>query len=362
MKCASCGSDFTDGVQCTGCMKHLDFGCAQVTEAGWRRLGTERRAAWKCFPCKGLSPKPLPPSSPEPVSLEVIMNEIRDIKRQLAGMPSLLQDVKTIKDEVGDLKSSCEFMGSRLESFSVRITEVESRVSGIDKMQEYIDCLENNVAELKYQLAVADQRSRLNNVEVKGVPMKKEENLFSVIDSICKELNFELPRGNIDYLYRVPLHGSKEKAIIDSFTNRYVKEDFVAAARARKSLSAPDIGFRDSVRRIFINDHLNADSKNLLNKAKVAAKEKGHAYVWVKFVPSPKSLPPLEDIPLLLLEPEDRKKLSATLAEPLASVATLRRIKEQLQTLARAILRQPVDSQLDSSPTTAHEGIKTEAS
>lgn len=283
MKCASCQSDFNDGVQCASCRKQLDFGCAQITEAGWRKLGADRRAAWKCFSCRSLSPVPPPPVSPEPTSLDEILKEVRDLKRQLAGMPSLLRDVKTIKEELVDLKSSCEFMGSRLEDFSNRIAEVESKVSRVDKMQESMNCLETTVADLKQQLSVADQRSRLNNVEIKGVPLKKDENLFSVIEAISKELDVNLPKAHIDYLYRVPLHGSKEKAIIVSFTNRYVKEDFVSAARARKSLSAPDIGFRDSVRRIFINDHLNADSKVLLNKTKTLAKEKGHSYVWVKY-------------------------------------------------------------------------------
>lgn len=285
MKCASCGSSFIDGVQCGSCKKHLDYGCAQITETGWRKLGADRRAAWKCYSCRSLSPLPSPSVAAEPTSsaIDEILKEVRDLKSQLAGMPSLLQDVKSIKDELVDLRSSCEFMGSRIEDFSTRIADVESRVSKVDKMQESINCLENTVTDLKQQLSAADQRSRLNNVEIKGVPLKKDENLFSIVEAISKVLDFNLPKAQIDYLYRVPLHGTKEKAIIVSFTNRYVKEDFVAAARARKSLSAPDIGFRDSVRRIFINDHLNADFKGLLNKTKTLAKEKGHDYVWVKF-------------------------------------------------------------------------------
>lgn len=68
-----------------------------------------------------------------------------------------------------------------------------------------------------------------------------------------------------------------------SFTNRYVKEEFVAAARAYKTLSASEIGFQDSQQRVFVNDHLTAESKNLLTKTKAIAKAKDFSYVWVKF-------------------------------------------------------------------------------
>lgn len=283
MDCASCGLKFNDGVQCSICLKHLDFGCAQLTETGWRKLGSDRRAAWKCSSCRGLSPKPA--ATPDPVSpaMDEILREIRDVQLKLIGLPSLIEDIKTIKNDLTELKVSCDFMGTRLDNFSSKMAEVESRVSKIENMQLSVDSLEKDVAELKVQLSAADQRSRLNNVEIKGVPVRKDENLFSIVEAISKEANVNFPRTQINYLYRVPVHGSKDKAIIVSFTNRYVKEEFVAAARARKTLAAPDIGFRDSVRRIYVNDHLNAESKGLLTKAKSAAREKSFKYIWVKY-------------------------------------------------------------------------------
>ncbi|KOB77651.1 Uncharacterized protein OBRU01_03716 [Operophtera brumata] len=212
MDCAACGLSFNDGVQCSICLKNLDFGCAQITETGWRKLGSDRRAAWKCSSCRSLSLVPPPlAASPEPVSpvMSEILREIRDIQLKLVGLPSLVEDIKIIKNDLTDLKTSCDFMGSRLDNFSTKMAEVECRVSKLENMQ------------------------------------------------------------------RVPVHGSKDKAIIVSFKNRYVKEEFVAAARARKTLAAPDIGFRDSVRRIYVNDHLT--------KAKSAARDKNFKYIWVKY-------------------------------------------------------------------------------
>ncbi|KOB63993.1 Uncharacterized protein OBRU01_24661 [Operophtera brumata] len=68
---------------------------------------------------------------------------------------------------------SCEFMGARLDNFAIKIADVETKVSQIDGMQTAIDVLEKDVAVLKTQLSAADQRSRLNNVDIKCVPVRK---------------------------------------------------------------------------------------------------------------------------------------------------------------------------------------------
>lgn len=59
---------------------------------------------------------------------------------------------------------------------------------------------------------------------------------------------------------------------------------------------------------------------------------------------------PLHDLPTLLLEPEVRQRLASFRAEPPASAAVLRRTKDQLRNLARVILRNPIDVQLDKIP------------
>ncbi|KOB64954.1 Uncharacterized protein OBRU01_22019, partial [Operophtera brumata] len=97
------------------CSKHLDFGCAQISEAGWRKLGSDRRNAWKCSSCRNHSPRPA--SSPVPSASPC----------QLAGLPTLFEDIKSIKSELTDLRMSCEFMGARLDNFATKIADVETK-------------------------------------------------------------------------------------------------------------------------------------------------------------------------------------------------------------------------------------------
>lgn len=277
--CALCNVEFNDGVQCGSCKKHLDFGCANISEAGWRKLGATRMAQWKCSVCKISSPN-VPTS--EKASLDTILSEIRDMKRQLLNLPTLIDDIKLIKDELCELKSTCQGTNSRLDEFDMRMSDAECKISELEKMQVTINNMQSDLSKVKFELSSNDQRSRLNNVEIKGVPTRKDENLFSIIEAIGRKINYSCPKSLINYVSRVPIFNSNEKLIIVSFLNRYVKEDFIAAARTVKSLSTSDIGLQGSSQRVFVNDHLSAEYKKLLSKAKIIAKEKKYEFSWVK--------------------------------------------------------------------------------
>lgn len=277
--CAACNVKFNDGVQCGSCRKHLDFECANISEVGWRKLGAVRMAQWKCPTCRSSSPAML---TPEPASLETILSEVRDMKRQLLSLPTLVDDIRVIKEELAELKVTCEGTNGRLDDFDTRLAEMEAKALGFDKLQETVNYLQTDLAMVKRDLATYEQRSRLNNVEIKGVPTRKDENLFSIIESIGRKVNYSCPKSQVNYVSRVPIFNSSEKLIIVSFLNRYVKEDFIAAARAVKDLSTSHIGFQGTSQRVYVNDHLSVEYKKLLSKVKIIAKEKHYEFVWVK--------------------------------------------------------------------------------
>lgn len=277
--CAACNVQFSDGVQCGSCRKHLDFGCANISESGWRKLGTTRMAQWKCPTCRSSSPAML---TPEPASLETILSEIRDMKVQLQNLPTLVGDLRVIKEELAELKITWEGASGRLDDFDTRLAEVEAKASGLSNLQETVNNLQTDLARAKYELTSYEQRSRLNNVEIKGVPVRKDENLFSIIEIIGRKINYSCPKSQVNYVSRVPIFNSNEKLIIVSFLNRYVKEDFIAAARAVKDLSTSHIGFQGTSQRVYINDHLSVEYKKLLSRVKILAKEKCYEFVWVK--------------------------------------------------------------------------------
>lgn len=309
VKCTRCDVEFRDGVQCSLCQGNFDYPCAGITEAGYRKLG-DRRKAWKCSACKTagtcspmLGPSRSAASSKSPVldDLESITTELKRLTFQTASLPMLMEslkaiqsdikDLKTLKDDIADLKlmkadvtdvkSSVEFIHHSVDTLANRVSVIEKEVDELRKSKDDVAVLQQQVRELKCSIREQDQRARMNNIEIKGVPMSNTENLFSVVLKIGSIIQCPITKDQINYVARVPTRGDKMiKSIVVSVHNRYLKDDFVAAAKKRIVTSA-DLGLQGDT-RVFINDHLTADNKMLLNKAKSLAKEKNFAFTWVK--------------------------------------------------------------------------------
>ncbi|KAL4716017.1 hypothetical protein ACJJTC_003806 [Scirpophaga incertulas] len=226
LTCDRCDGQMSDGARCSICLKSLDFACSGITEAGYRKLGV-RQSNWKCPTCK-------------------------------AGSTSKA--------------------GS---GFSEKIEKLEKRVHTIETAQKEIPALKDRIKYLE-DFNDKNQWLRSNNIEIKGVPMKDRENLLEIVTSIGNKIIYPVTRPSINFNFKSHNSGGdKTKPIIVSFLNRYLKEDFVAAARSFNTLRPVDIGLVGTG-RIFVNDYLTVQNTLLLSKAKSLAKENDFDYVLVK--------------------------------------------------------------------------------
>lgn len=169
--CAVCSVQFNDGAQCASCKNELDFGCASISESGWRKLGVDRRAQWKCPTCRVSSPAVSTPQTP--ATLDTILSEVRAMKRQLLSLPTLIEDIKSVKTELVELKNACAQSNESLEYFDKRLAELETKAADFDRLQDIVDSLQAELTSTKNELLLQEQRSRLNKVEIKAVPLKK---------------------------------------------------------------------------------------------------------------------------------------------------------------------------------------------
>lgn len=286
-KCAICDDQLTDGVRCSVCGNELHFQCAGITEAGHRKLG-DRKFSWRCMKCKqtcALQP-PGSPVLPRPETESAVLLEIRALAAKLAPLEGLKDEILALRSEFADMKSSInQQFNEVVKEFNGRISDLEQRVVGLEKVQGQIDQLQVRLDKLEEDSDNGDQWSRMNNVEVKGLMASNNENLFQIISSIGAKINYPIVKSQINFITRVPTREKDRiKPVIVSFCNRYVKEDFVAAARyvsKTSPLTTSQIGLAGN-QRIFINDHLTTKNKILLSKAKKLASEMDFQYVWVK--------------------------------------------------------------------------------
>ncbi|XP_037870354.1 uncharacterized protein LOC119629242 [Bombyx mori] len=265
--CANCGTQHTDGTICSICKNHYDFPCSGVTESGYRRLG-ERKNTWRCLKCKG------PQDS--------IQEQLSQILSRLAPLATVVDDIKSIKAEIGDLKNSLELAYQLTGDLSSTVKDLGSRICTVEKIGSEVPALRDEITRLNNELQDRDQWARANNVEIRGIPEKKGENLYDVVSCIGQLYNISIKKEEINYIARIPTRVLKaEKSIIVAFNNRYRKEELIALARKIKKNSLSDLGIQGEG-SFYLNDHLTQRNKTLLNKAKSLAKDNNFQYIWVK--------------------------------------------------------------------------------
>lgn len=286
-----------DGVYCTACCQHLHYHCGNVTEAGYRKLG-DRKNSWRCNSCKqakqfgvpgaltpSASPSVTKPASPVQSDMASVLAEIQVITDKLEPLKTFAQDLKALRTEFMELKSSVKVTVTTIEKFNTRLTTLENKTSQIEKTHELVKTFQLKIESLERESHEQEQWSRMNNIEIKGVSLVKNENLFDIVSKIGSKICYPIDKTKLNFITRVPTRDPNQcKPIIACFQNRYVKEDFIAAARAcnkLKPLTQSDLGLKGN-QKVFVNDHLTIQNKNLLTKAKSLKAERGFRYLWVK--------------------------------------------------------------------------------
>lgn len=288
--CKRCEAVVSDGAKCSMCEGQYDFPCAGISESGWRKLG-DRRNTWKCSNCKGLSPSTSAIKTTTS-DFQNIMSELRRLSGQMEVLPTLMEnmktvqkqlaDIKAIKTELSEIKCSVDFVHDSVKELAAKISSIEQEIESLKKTKVAITTLQERCSRLEAQQQDNEQRSRLNNIEIKGVPLQSSENLFSILDKIGNKIQCQIPKEQISYIARVPMRSdSRNKMIICSVVNSYLKHDFIAAAKKYKNLTISDLGLQGDS-KIFINDHLTMANKLLLNKTKSLARDRGFEFVWVQ--------------------------------------------------------------------------------
>lgn len=240
--------------------------------------------------CNTLSP-PSPSIYDYGLNADVIRNivasEMSKIKDDISSQVQkvLALELKPIRDEINSLKSSVTYFNEQFESLSKRIENVEKGMKECKIASSNLSGLKSNVMKIEKNINNNDQWSRRSNIEIYGIPKKKNENLLDILKIICNRIQHNVdPGSEIDFITRVApkqADSKKIKPIVIRFLARYKKDDFLSRARKSK-LKASDIGYTGCNNSVYFNEHLTSFNKSLLRQTKSLAKEKQYAFVWVK--------------------------------------------------------------------------------
>lgn len=283
--CGVCEKECSDvnKIKCSGSCENLfHINCVSGEQEEKIKRSTKD---WKCSTCKSKS------STKGSVKSNVSTTDVLTKQFLIKVMDGLKQDVflemSAIKTEVTELSTAVQHVSDTLDSSNVLMEEIKKKFTELQKenhdLKEKNEVLSSEVVCLRERMRSLEQYTRVNNIEISGVPETRNEDIISLVTEVGATIEVEVKEMNIVAAHRVPsFRTDREPAVIVQFSTRKMKEQWIAKFRERKSLTARDINRNFSTQRVYINDHLSPENKQFLSKLKQKGRELGYKYVWCR--------------------------------------------------------------------------------
>lgn len=312
-------------IACCRCHKWFHYRCVNITKENFSKLLKPNKLNWKCPECKSSSRSD---NSNTPMVQSLAMNRRKDssptVEESAAGGSSpqiqlsaqqfnVLTDTilkkindnieKTVKkilqeelkkfesklDMLNEFKESVAFLSARHDTL---IELVEQKQGEIKDLQTDRTRLNEEVKNLHTRLNSMEQHSRDCNIEIQCVPEHRSENLVTMVTQMAKIISCPLEDKDILYCSRVAKlnpQSSRPKSIIVRLPSPRVRDNFLAAyvkfnkSNSTEKLNSSHIGIAsDKKQSVYVQEHLSPSNKELHGKARMAAKEKGYKFVWIR--------------------------------------------------------------------------------
>lgn len=299
MNCSKCKNVASDYVVCGHCEGRYHYDCAGVSEVTYRKMGSEKKANWRCISCRNLA-SPLPQSQSSNLgqpSLFDVLNEIKSFRVDFNNMKTEFDNMKSVVQNsmqcITDINNKLITMDGRFDDFNGRLITAEKKISCFSDVQKELIKAQETIFELRQENNLQDQFSRQNNIEISGLPANKGENLMSTLHDLCTIVGFKLCDTDVDTIHRVRPYlgvtgagGNKQPArppsVVVRFTQRRRKDQLIAAVRSRRGITTADIGLPGAASTLYVSDHLTPTNKLLLKRARELKVENNYSYLWVK--------------------------------------------------------------------------------
>lgn len=143
--------------------------------------------------------------------------------------------------------------------------------------------LKVEVRDLQGRMRNIEQYSRINNIEINGLPTTREENVRELVKDVGAAIGVQVQEADIAAAHRVPsFRRDRDPAMIVQFTNRARRDEWISKYRQKKTLSARDVNQHFPIQRVYINDHLSPENKQILAKLKQRCREIGYSFAWCR--------------------------------------------------------------------------------
>ncbi|KAG7297004.1 hypothetical protein JYU34_019928 [Plutella xylostella] len=207
-------------------------------------------------------------------------NVLKDINRKI-GM------IKDVKIQLISLTQSIDFLSEKYELLLTEHTKTKSDVVRLDKnitqLTNKCTYLEKCNGALEEKIMDIEQKTRRHNLQIVGVECMPDEKVSELVKKLGDLIG--ATTNHISSVNRMPERSkNKTASILVRFNNDELgyaaREDWMSRRHA-VSLDSSAVTGGSATHRIYVNEDLTRDIRNLLWKAKTELKGI-YQYVWVR--------------------------------------------------------------------------------
>lgn len=272
MKCAGCSKTTkeTNVTRCTSltCDKCFCTLCVPLASSA------EKKKTWKCPDCSV--------QSNTGSELAGFTNELRNLTKEISSLKCQLEDVT---------KSMC-FCHSRLDEIVASLKTTDKRLKVLEQRDNELNSLKATVIRLEDELHTQRQNDMKNEIEIIGIPETQNVTLQHSVQIVAQKLGVELKEDDVDYITRVgprrpapasegpnEAHGMSRPVVV-RLLRRSKRDALVQSSRSRRNLNTSDLQIPGAARKIYLNERLTKENRQLFRDARIRSKNGGYTFCW----------------------------------------------------------------------------------
>lgn len=271
MKCAGClkSTKETNSTKCTSssCDKCFCTLCVPL-------VSSAEKKKWKCPDCCAL-----PKSGTD---LAGFTNELRN----------LTKEITSLKQQLEDVTKSISYCHTRLDEIVASVKASDNRLKSLEKRDSEVISLQATVARLEEELHTQRQSYMKNEIELIGIPEALNVTLHHAVNIVAQKLGVNLKEDDIDYITRTgprrtsPIAGRPDeiqgmsRPVVVRLLRRTKRDELVQASKSRRNLSTTDLQIPGTARKIYLNERLTKENRQLFREARIRSKKGGYAFCW----------------------------------------------------------------------------------
>lgn len=282
-KCAKTVNKKSPGLQCAKCVKWIHAECAMISKEQLSALSNTDSLDWKCRSCVGVAkPKRVSCILPDQEEDESDMESVQTSTVQtstntnavLLDMNKKLEILTTMKLTLDGLVESVEFYASQYQELTEHKKQTDKKLLSLENKNTY---LEKYARSLEQRVAELESKHKEKNVEIVGLEYKEGEVLQDVAVILARKINVS-PEG-IAEIKRVGVEKKQERprSIIVTFDTKERRNEWLS--KRKISITNSEIFENDNKAKIYINEQLSRNVKQLLWQAKTELKDT-YKYIW----------------------------------------------------------------------------------